>query len=58
MPKQNTSVWRVYRIQGPKAIVIKTLKAADADSAVKRVVDDLKISDPAEQERFFARLDD
>lgn len=57
MSKQSVAVWRVYRIQGPKAIVIKTLKATDADSAVKRVIEDLQITDPTEQERFFARLD-
>jgi hypothetical protein len=58
MPKQNMSLWRVYRIHGKKAVVIKTLKATDADSAVKQVIEDLKITEQNEQERLFARLDD
>ena len=36
MSQQRTPVWRVYRIQGPKAIVVATLKSADADSALKQ----------------------
>ncbi len=58
MPESSLPVWRVYRIQGRKALVVKALKAPDADSALRLVVDDLGITDPAERERFFARLDD
>jgi hypothetical protein len=46
MSNQSTPVWRVYRIEGRKAVVIKALKATDADRALKAVVDDLGITDP------------
>jgi hypothetical protein len=58
MSNQSKQVWRVYRIEGRKAVVIKALKATDADRALNAVVDDLGITDPKERERFFARLDD
>ena len=54
---QRTPVWRVYRVQGPKAIVVATLKSADADSALKQILDKLNVTDPDEQTRYFARLD-
>ena len=58
MPESSLPVWRVYRIEGRKALVVKALKASDADSALKLVVDELGVTDPLERERFFARLDD
>jgi hypothetical protein len=58
MPKQVTPVWRVYRIQGRNALIVRAVKAPDETSAVKLVADDLGISDPKELDRFFARLDD
>jgi hypothetical protein len=58
MTKQFTPVWRVYRIQGRKAIVVATLKLPDADSALKKVLDDLGVTDPQEREHFFVRQDD
>jgi hypothetical protein len=58
MSELKSKVWRVYRIQGRKALVIKALKAPDADSALKLVVEELGVTDPMERERFFARLDD
>ena len=55
---QRIPVWRVYRIQGPKAIVVATLKSADADSALRQVLDKLNVTDPNEQTRYSARLDE
>jgi hypothetical protein len=51
-------VWRVYRIEGRKAVVVATLKFSDADSALNRVLDDLGVTDQRERERFFVRQDD
>jgi hypothetical protein len=51
--KPTASVWRVYRIQGARAVVISTLKALNADTAVKRVIEDHEITDPLEQQRLF-----
>ena len=56
--QQRIPVWRVYRIQGSKAIVVATLKSADADSALKQILDKLNVTDPDEQTRYFARLDE
>ena len=58
MTKQFMPVWRVYRIEGRKAVVVATLKFPDADSALKKVLDDLGIADTRERERFFVRQDD
>ncbi|MGE0034571.1 MAG: hypothetical protein AB7S93_02950 [Xanthobacteraceae bacterium] len=58
MGKQFTPVWRVYRIDGRKAVVVATLKFADGDGALKKVLDDLGVSDSQERERFFVRQDD
>lgn len=58
MTKEFTPVWRVYRIEGRKAVVVATLKLQDADSALKKVLDDLGVTDPRERDRFFVRQDD
>jgi hypothetical protein len=58
MGKQFTPVWRVYRIDGRKAVVVATLKFADGDGALNKVLDDLGVSDSQERERFFVRQDD
>jgi hypothetical protein len=58
MSKQFTPVWRVYRIEGRKAVVVATLKFPDADSALNKVLDDLGVADSRERERFFVRQDD
>ncbi len=58
MTKQFTPVWRVYRINGRKAVVVATLKLPDADSALNKVLDDLGVTDAQEKERFFVRQDD
>ena len=58
MSKQFTPVWRVYRIEGRKAIVVATLKFPDGDGALNKVLDDLGVSDTRERERFFVRKDD
>ena len=48
-------LWRVYRIRGPRAVVISTLKASSAEEAIARAIDDLDIADEAERRRLFAR---
>lgn len=58
MSKQFTPVWRVYRIEGRKAVVVATLKYLDGDSALRKVLDDLGVTDSRERERFFVRQDD
>jgi len=49
------SVWRVSRIQGSRAVPVTTVKAADAEMAVRRVIEDRNVTDPFEQRRLIAR---
>jgi len=58
MSRQFTPVWRVYRIDGRKAVVVATLRFPDADSALNKVLDDLGVIDLRERERFFVRQDE
>jgi hypothetical protein len=58
MSKQFMPVWRVYRIEGRKAVVVATLKFPDADGALNKVFEDLGVTDTRERERFFVRQDD
>jgi hypothetical protein len=58
MTKRFMPVWRVYRIQGRKAIVVATVKLPDPDSALQQVLDRLGITEPQEKESFFVRQDD
>ena len=57
-PSSKPSIWRVSRIQGNRAVPLTTIKATDAETAVRRVIEDRDITDPFEQRRLIARPQD
>jgi hypothetical protein len=47
--------WNVYRLRKSPAEFIATVRAADAATAIARVVEEKEITDPEKQKRLFAR---
>ena len=55
MPK-SVKKWRVSRIKGNAAHNYGTVEAPSADAAVRKVVQEYKISDPAQEEARALRV--
>lgn len=58
MANERMPVWRLYRIEGRKAVIVTTLKAPDEQSALAGFFDARRITEAQEKARFFARIDE
>jgi hypothetical protein len=47
--------WGVYRLKKTPAALVGHVSAPDKETAVKRAIEEFKITDPAKQERLYAR---
>jgi len=58
MGKKSTTTmhtWAISRIKGTPAVEIGWVDAPDAESAIKKAIDQYNITDPEQQKRLVAR---
>jgi hypothetical protein len=54
-PPSTTDVsWHIYRLRKSPADLVGYVQAKDAESAVRRYIDERQVPDPREQKRLFA----
>jgi hypothetical protein len=52
------SRWKITRIRGNRAELVGTVAAADEKAAIKAAIKDYHITNPEQQRRLAARLDE
>jgi hypothetical protein len=50
--------WKISRIRGNKAEPLCVVSAADEESAIEAAIETYQITDPEQQRRLVARLED
>jgi hypothetical protein len=53
-PASKSNKWNIYHIKGTPAVLLGQVEAPDEESAIKRAIEEFKIS-PAIQKRLFAQ---
>jgi hypothetical protein len=54
MPKKEFS-WDIYRLRGTPAVYIGSLHAPDENSAIKKAIEEFRITDTEQQKRLVAQ---
>jgi hypothetical protein len=49
--------WRISMIKATPAVIIGYVEAPDAESAIKKAIEEFKITDPQKQRRLIAHLE-
>jgi hypothetical protein len=53
-PASKPNIWNIYHIKGTPAVLLGHVEASDEESAIKRAIEEFKIS-PALQKRLLAQ---